>query len=813
MKLAVTISLFLSLLFFNTLAQNTHKISGYVYKQGSREALSDINVYAAEKRVGTTTNADGYFSLSHPAQDSLLLTFSAVGYQTVTQLVSLKKSVTLTVYLPVGQLLREVVVHGSSKNNTSLQQMSRIEVPITKVRQIPALLGEKDVLKVLQLLPGVQKGSEGNAGIYVRGGGPDQNLILLDDAVVYNPSHLLGFFSAFNGDALEKVSLTKGGFPARFGGRLSSVIEAQMKEGSRDSLHGEAGIGLISSRLTLEGPLWRPKSDVPASSFLVSGRRTYFDVVSRPFLKSPETGESPARSYFYDLNAKLSFHLNANNKLTWSGFFGQDRFYNQRESNDTELDASIAWSNATSSLRWEHRFSERFSSNLSLLFSQYKLDVSNEEILDNNANEPPFQLRYQSGIRDFSLKYALNLVHNEKLQSRFGFQSTHHRFTPSAVVEQGNLQGSVLPSSSIEAIESGVYFEETWQPVARWQLNGGLRLSHYLVLNEDDAKNSQSTQYLRPEPRFSTTYWLPKSWALKASYALMNQYVHLLSNTGVGLPVDLWLPSTSYIKPQQSQQFVFGLAKDLNQAGILSGTTLTLEGYYKEMKNILSYAEGASFLSPDETVPNSSRQWEAISTAGRGRSYGGEALLQKENGRLSGWIGYTLSWTIWQFPELNGGRPFYPRYDRRHDISVVGIYKLRPRITLSATWVYGTGNALILPISRFSGYESRPPVVRENPSPLEILFGPGTNAKVYSERNTFRAEPYHRMDVSLRFYKRKRRHERTWEISAYNAYNRRNAFYYSVEGKLDRQDRHSRSVLYRYSVFPIVPSVSYSIKF
>ena len=772
-------------------------ISGYVRETGSQEALIGVNVYLPGTTTGTTTNTYGFYSLTLPAQDSLRLAYSFVGYETVGRTVGFRASQTLNIPLTPGRELAEVQVKSGPQGEKVSEsvQMSVIDIPIAQIKKIPAFLGEKDVMKVLQLMPGVQKGSEGQTGIYVRGGGPDQNLIILDDAVVYNANHLFGFFSVFNGDAIKSVELIKGGFPARYGGRLSSVIELNLKDGNRDKLHGEGGIGLIASRLTLEGPLTKNKK----GSFLVSGRRTYLDIVAAPIINAETKGQTQAGYYFYDLNAKANYDFGPKNKLYLSGYFGRDRFYARDKVQNT--DTGLSWGNATGTLRWNHLFNQKLFSNLSLIFSDYKFQISSVEkgSLDNEI----YSLRYDSGIRDFSLKYDVDYYPTPQHSVRVGLQSTYHRFTPSAVVLQNaSISQSINNVDNIDVQESGVYAEDTWRPSSRLRMNGGLRLSYF---------QQKDAAYVRPEPRFSMAYTLKPNLSVKASYALMNQYVHLLSNTGIGLPTDLWVPTTDRVKPQQSQQVAVGIAKDYVDKGL----TLTVEGYYKTMNNIINYKEGASFLLINDPTSANSVRWEDNVTAGRGWSYGAEFLLQKKVGRFSGWAGYTLSWTQWQFAELNNGNPYYPRYDRRHDVSLVGIYELNKRVTLSAIWVYGTGNALTIPVGRYDA--NRPSGIfaaAASGSLLQTVFQNTRTVDDYgTQKNSFRAEAYHRFDFGIQFHKQKKHHERTWEFSVYNLYNRRNPFFYRLESVTATKTEPTRTALFRYSVFPIVPAVSYMFKF
>lgn len=772
-------------------------VSGYVRETGSQEALIGVNVYLPGTTTGTTTNTYGFYSLTLPAQDSLRLAYSFVGYETIERTVSFRSNQTRSVLLTPGRVLSAVEVKaGRTEEKVSESaQMSVIDLPVSQIKKIPAFLGEKDVLKVLQLMPGVQKGSEGQTGIYVRGGGPDQNLIILDDAVVYNANHLFGFFSVFNGDAIKSVELIKGGFPARYGGRLSSVIDLNMKDGNREKLHGEGGIGLIASRLMLEGPLTRNKK----GSFLVSGRRTYLDIIAAPLIAAESKGELNAGYYFYDLNAKANYDFSPKDKLYLSGYFGRDRFYATDKVQNTET--GLNWGNATATLRWNHLFNQKLFSNLSLIFSDYKFQISATETGTNDAQT--YSLRYNSGIRDFSLKYDFDYYPTPQHSVRMGIQSIYHRFTPSAVVLQNALINQSIDNiNNIDVLESGLYAEDTWRPTNRWRVNGGLRLSYF---------KGENSSYVRPEPRLSTAFTLKPDLSVKASYAMMNQYVHLLSNTGIGLPTDLWVPTTDRVKPQQSQQVAIGIAKDFTDKGL----TLTVEGYYKTMNNIINYKEGASFLLINDPTATNNVRWEDNVTAGKGWSYGAEFFLQKKTGRFSGWAGYTLSWTQWQFAELNGGQPFYPRYDRRHDVSLVGIYELNKRITLSAVWIYGTGNALTVPVGRYDTYRPANALVYGGTSGIiQSFFQNVRTVDDYgTQKNTFRAEAYHRFDVSIQFHKQKKHHERTWEVSFYNLYNRRNPFFYRLESVTATATEPARTALFRYSVFPIVPAVSYNFKF
>ncbi|SEJ39784.1 Outer membrane receptor proteins, mostly Fe transport [Dyadobacter koreensis] len=788
---------FLLLVFvsFQTFGQERITVSGFVRESGSRELLPGVNVYIENSGFNTATNTYGFYSLTIPKSDSILISYSFVGYEKQNIPITAKSDKQLNIELFSANQLEEVLVseRRTSEKVSESVQMSKIEVPISQIKKLPAFFGEKDVIRVLQLMPGVQKGTEGQTGLYVRGGGPDQNLIILDDAVVYNASHLFGFFSVFNGDALKSVELTKGGFPARYGGRLSSVVEMNMKEGAKDKLHGEGGIGLISSRLTLEGPLANKKA-----SFLFSARRTYIDVLAAPLIAQQQVGSNTKVKpgyYFYDLNAKINYDFGAKNKVYISGYFGQDRFKVSEKETDSENKSGLDWGNATATLRWNHLISQKLFVNTSLIYSHFNFGIfSNEKDLKDGVVTDQFSLDYNSLIRDFSLKTDFDFYPNTKHWMKFGVQATAHKFVPSALAIAGDFSNNDLnlQAKPIYTYESGIYVEDTWQPFKSLKVNAGVRLSTF---------QTSTKTYVRPEPRISAAWKLANDFSMKASYAKMNQYVHLLSNTGLGLPTDLWVPTTDRVAPQQSSQVAVGFAKDLEQPGL----ALTLEGYYKKMNNIISYKEGSSFISLDGENANE-LNWEDNVTAGKAWSYGAEFMVQKKTGKLSGWIGYTLSWTRWKFPELNFGETFFPRYDRRHDISVVGIYELSKRITLSATWVYGTGNALTLPVSRFTTYRNEYFVNGFS------NYYPNTTTE-YDKKNSFRAEAYHRMDLAIQFHKKKKRHERTWEFGLYNAYNRKNPFFYNIDRKEGNKPNEYVNVLTRYSLFPVLPSFSYNFKF
>ncbi len=770
--------------------ERRYVISGYVKENGSGEMLPGASVSIPSLKTGTQSNTYGFYSLTLK-EGMYVVLVSYVGYEPKAFSVNLIHNIEMDLVIETAKALKELVISGSKQTQRLADEtrMSVIEIPIQQIKDIPAFLGEKDVLKVIQLLPGVQKGSEGSSGIYVRGGGPDQNLIILDDAIVYNANHLFGFFSIFNGDALKSVELTKGGFPARFGGRLSSVIEMNMKEGNKEKVHGEAGFGLIASRLLLEGPIIKGKS-----SFLISARRTYLDVIIAPFLPK----EEKVGYYFYDLNAKANYELSRKDRLYLSGYFGRDKFYLNSTYSNNESKSGLGWGNSTATIRWNHLYNNRLFANTSVIFSNFLFEVYAEEKYQGST----FSLNYSSGITDFSFKHDLDYRPNTNHTIRGGIHFIHHDFVPSALVIKDNSSGlNQNIKTVVGSFENAIYIEDEIKIGPRLRMNPGLRVSHF---------NSQNTNYFFPEPRLSLSCKIKSDLAIKASYAMMNQYVHLLSNTGMGLPTDLWVPSSTNLKPKQSWQIAAGVAKDF----IEKEFSVSLEGYYKESKNIISYKEGASFLglsSLGSAGPTSNYSWEENIVSGKGWSYGTEFLLQKKAGKLTGWIGYTLSWTQMQFDEINFGQKFWAKYDRRHDISIVGIYKIREEtdehngIKLSGTWVYGTGNAISLPIAEYS-------------APVHTLgyskwgyYGGGTVSQ-YTAKNDFRMGAYHRMDIGLQFIRKKKFFVRTWELSVYNAYNRANPYFYYIESEYNDNGSTTRT-LKQVSLFTVIPSISYNIKF
>lgn len=784
LKILITFLMFMALTGLS--AQKRYTISGYVRENSSKELLPGVNIYVPSLKLGAITNNYGFYSLSLPEGEYDII-YSYVGYEASLQKIKLTGNVTVDVNLN-NSTLSEVVISGSKAEKVSeTTQISMVSIPVSQIKDIPSLLGEKDVFKALQLMPGVQKGSEGSSGLYVRGGGPDQNLIILDDAPVYNASHLFGFFSIFNGDALKSIELTKGGFPARFGGRLSSVVEMTMKDGNKQKLSGEAGIGIISSRILLEGPI---KKDV--SSFIISGRRTYIDVLMQPFIGD---GSEKAGYYFYDLNAKVSHDLSKSDRIYISGYFGRDKFYfTDNWGNGYKEKAGLYWQNATATVRWNHLFTPKVFANASFIFSRYNMKIYNED----KSPYHKYSLEYISGIRDFSFKYDLENSISPYYQIRTGISLINHRFSPSAIVEIDDQANTNTNKRTLyESLEGGAYIENHFTNKENLKANAGFRYSNLFVGKKI---------YHGVEPRLVVNYKLLPNLSVKAGYAEMNQYIHLLSNTGIGLPTDLWVPSTERVKPQHSRQYSAGIAKDFANTDF----TVTVEGYYKKSKRIVGYKPGANFLGIDDPTSAEEFTWEDNVTQGTGKSYGTEFLIHKKSGRFSGWIGYTLSWTKLQFDDVNHGKEFWAKYDRRHDLSVVGIYKITPKVTFSTTWVYGTGNAITMPLGDYPAAINNPLLAFSGMLGHSVAI-PSQYDYVndYGGLNSSRMKPYHRLDLAVQFIKKKERYERRWELGLYNAYSRKNPFYYFIDNNSETQ----KTVLKQVSIFPAVPSVTYSIKF
>ncbi|RMG71003.1 MAG: TonB-dependent receptor [Bacteroidetes bacterium] len=716
-------------------AQQRHTLSGYVYDAASGEALTGSTVRILGTAHGTYTNTYGFFSLTLP-EGRYQLASSYLGFMADTQWIDLRQPQRLEIRMEGRpSVVEEVVISAACdayRREVASPQMSQIQLDIRQVKHLPNLGGEPDLMKVVQLLPGVAKGGEGTTSILVRGGDPDQNLILLDEAVVYNVSHLFGFFSVFNPDALKDLTVIKGGFPAQYGGRLSSVLDVTMQEGNQRDMHVKGGIGLLSSRLTVEGPIVRDRG-----SFSISGRRSYIDQALR-------VAKIRVPYYFYDLNAKANYRLSERDRLYLSFYRGDDVLYNPdlgilTDSSTSAEDAALfqdidfgfKLGNFTSTLRWNHLFSDRLFSNTSAIFTRFDYDIRGAFA----GNE----IFVGSDVRDLSLKTDFGFYHSPAHTLRFGGQVIQHRFRPNVISAAGDisalLEGRETPT--LPTLEAGLYVQHEWQIASPLRLHYGVRFA---------GAATPGKAYLGPEPRASLVYTLGEKASLKLGYARMQQYVHLVSSASVALPTDLWYPVTETVRPQVADQIAFSYSQHLESLG----TLLTVESYYKRMYHLTEYREGANLLFND--------RFEDELLQGEGEAYGVEFLLKRDEGRFTGWIGYTLSWSRCWFDELNGGAPFWAKYDRRHDLSLVGVYQITDRLSASAVYTYLSGprftpqtGQYLTPTPGFDGVEVVP---------------------IYADRNAVRLTAANRLDVSLSFRTRPgKRFQSEWTAGCYNVLN------------------------------------------
>lgn len=767
-----------------------YTISGYVTDKTSGEQIYSANVYDIRTKQGTTSNEYGYFSLTLNA-DSVSLSVSFVGYAAFTSNLYLNSDLNLNIQLDPDMMLAEVIILDKKSDEiVKSTQMSLIEMPIHQIKALPVLLGEADVLKSLQLMPGVQSGSEGSSGLYVRGGGPDQNLILLDGVPVYNASHLFGFFSVFNTDAISNVKLIKGGFPARYGGRLSSVLDIRMKEGNLKKFSGEGSIGNISSKFTFEGPIVKDKA-----SFIISGRRTYIDILAAPLIKivndaSGGPGKFRAGYYFYDANAKINYKISDKDRVYLSFYAGKDKAYTRSKQtyiyNDTtnaeNVNFNLNWGNITSALRWNHVFHKKLFANLTAVYSKYEFEtIQKYQHLVGKRTEEEYLFNYLSGIDNVGTNLDFDYSPLPKHSVKFGANYLYHTFSPGGTTfsmsyDQENITMD-FSNKKIYANEFYIYAEDSWDATALLKLNFGAHYSGFSV---------QKRFYQSVQPRVSARFLINEKMSLKAAYSHMSQYIHLLTNASIGLPTDLWLPSTDSVQPELSKQAALGFVYNIN-----NNWDLSIEGYYKTLNNLIEYKEGAGFFQL-------AQNWESKLEIGEGYAYGSEILLRKNYGKLTGWLGYTLSWSWRKFENINFGNKFPYKYDRRHDVSLVLLYEFNEKVDMGLTWVYGTGNAVTLGVARYSGLSL------EN---YDNYWSYYQEIEYFNGRNSYRMPSYHRLDLSINLKKKTKWGNQTWSFGLYNAYSRQNPFY------LYFGYDNSKRVLKQVSLFPIIPSVRYAFKF
>ena len=768
-------------------------ISGYVKDVGSKEILIGANVYDKKTFHGTTSNNFGFYSLTLSAGD-VSLRGSYIGYQKFNLDFSLIRDTFIIINLNPRVELNEVSVMGvripSEIESTST---GTIEVPMQQIRNMPVFLGEVDVMKSIQLLPGIQSGGEGFSGLFVRGGGPDQNLILFDDVPVYNVGHLLGFFSIFNADAINKVSIVKGGFPARYGGRLSSVVEIRSYDGDSEKTNGSASIGILSSRVSLNGPILKDKL-----MYSLSFRRTYFDLIAAPFQSN---SEEKNKYFFFDLNGKLSYYLSEKDKFYLSAYWGKDEYtakYNYQdittynESNEKEKtindNRSSGWGNLIFSGRWNHIFGKKLFSNVTGIVSDYRFYISQTQNYMLGEQWKYIYQSYFSGIRDYGFKVDFDYLPVPQHYIRFGGSYTQHLFYPGIDVVISDINDispidTTYGGGQLFRPEAHLYVEDDFKVFERLKVNVGVHFSAFF---------SESKSYLSFEPRFLARMLLSSKVSLKGSYSEMTQYVHLLKTANVALPTDMWLPVSDNIKPMRAKQSSLGI-----EWSIKKGLFFSVEGYHKKLEGILDVKAESSFF-------DYSLNWEELLVSGSGVSDGIELLLQKKSGDLSGWLGYTYSETYNKFDELNNGKAFPASTDRRHDISMFLSYQFNKKVDGGITWMFGSGTPISLPSDKYYAPDL-PTAQYEESTGYNMLI---------SERNGYRMPNFHRMDIGFNFKKKKKWGMRIWSTGIVNVYGRQNPFFLYFDDNKNVETGDSYWSLKQFSLFPFpLPYIRYTIKF
>jgi hypothetical protein len=765
--------LFITILFSAPLlAQENFTVSGTVKLKSTGETVIGATIRSG--KTGTVSNEYGFYSLTLPKGKNTL-EVSTIGQETKKVDVNLEKNTILNVSLEdASQNMGEVTIKSTASGRSiSGTQMGVERLSTAEIKNIPVLMGERDLMKAVQLLPGIKSAGDGNSGFYVRGGATDQNLILLDEAPVYNASHLLGFFSTFNSDAIKDMTLYKGGMPAQYGGRLSSVLDIKMNDGNNQDYSVSGGIGLISAKLNVEGPIVKDKS-----SFLISGRRTYADV----FLKlSPDSTINQNRLYFYDLNAKLNYTLGQKDRLYLSGYFGQDQL-------GVGESFGLSWGNATGTARWNHIFNSKMFSNTSLIFSNYNYKIK----IRAGAND--FQIFSQ--IRDWNLKQEFQWYANSRNSVRFGLNSIFHTLRPGEITSSST---SSVNSSTLQqrySLENSIFGTNTWKASEKFSLTYGVRLTAFSILGKGDFFDMNSKgeitdtfnyksgeivkTYVNPEPRLAASYEFNESASVKASYVRNVQNMHLISNSTSNNPTDKWIASTNLIKPEIADQYSIGYYKNLAD----NKYELTLETYYKDMQNQIDYRNGADIFINSDAI-------ESQLLFGKGRAYGLEMQFKKKMGKWTGWVSYTLSKTERKIDGISNNEWYNARQDRTHDISVVSTYQLNKKWTLSGNWVYYTGNAITFPAGKYTVNN-------------QVVF-------YYTERNGYRMPAYHRMDLGATcVLKQTKKTLSELSFSVYNAYGRENA--YTIEFRQSKSDP-TRTEAVQTALFKFIPSVSYNFKF
>lgn len=739
-------------------------ISGYIRDTDTKEALIGAAIYETSLQKGSTTNAYGFYSLTLPATDTLNVIISYIGYKPEAKKIFSTMDIRLDIFLSSSNVLDEVEITAArNDDNVNRAQIGVIAVPMREIKNLPVLMGERDILKVIQLLPGVQQAQEGTTGFLVRGGNTDQNLIQLDEATVYNPNHLFGLVSTFNINSINNVQLIKGGFPSQYGGRLSSIVDITMKDGNKENYQVEGGMGLLSTNLTVQGPITKSKS-----SFIVSGRRSYLDLLQKTFVPGSTTLYS-----FYDLNAKLNFELGKNDKIIFSAFKGRD---NGQYTGANSLNYGIGFGNSAATLRWNHLFSSKLFANTSVIYNNYDNGVSTTQ-----GNY--YSLLY-TGINDINAKIDLTWIPSPKHFVKFGATYFNHTLFPAAysskIPKKGKtrvtIDRALVPKNYSN--EMALYANDELNLTETFSISYGVRIPAFI---------SKSKTYVLIEPRATAKLSLGQTTSLKASYTVMNQFLHAVPYSTASLPTDFWIASGSLVKPQNSQQYSLGLFKNLKE----DVYEISIEGYYKEMKNQVLFKQGTQ-LTLESTIENQL-------TFGNGTSYGLEFFTKKSTGRLTGWFSYTLSKTTQVFPELNFGNPFPFTYDRRHNLAIVGTYDINKRWSVSGDFVFRTGNAYTIPVGRI-------PIAEDG-----TLYDGYYND--YTTRNNARLNSYHRLDISVSYKKDRKLFGKKYEselvFGAYNIYSRKNPYF--VYLTVDPATKKPQA--FQVSLLPIIPTISYNFKF
>jgi outer membrane receptor for ferrienterochelin and colicin len=780
-----------------------YTISGYIKDADTKERLIAANVFEEKHRKGIATNEYGFFSMTFP-KGEILLHFSFLGYRSKAKKFNLKRNIQLNIDLKPSLTLNEVIVtsKGLAPNNFTFSQQANT-IALATIEQMPTIGGEEDLFRSVSLLAGVQTGPDGFGGLNIRGGSADQNLILLDGVPVYNATHSGGLFSIFNTNAIKSAQLYKGKFPARFGGRLSSILDIRTKEGNQRSFNGKASIGLVSMKAAIEGPIVTNKS-----SYFISFRRSLFDLFLRPISKKVKKnkGDIGATNHtFFDINSKINFNLGKKDQLFISWYHGNDRFKDENKTTSSGVDfrkiqhdQDLKWGNYIGAFRWNHLFSDQLFANTTLTFSKFWFgseEFYNENIInfgqeETEENSKLFYNLYNSSIEDKSAKIDFDFIPNPNHYIKFGFNFINHTFRPGAFtldhnsvlgVNDRNVVDSLISiNNTVNSQEYALYFENNWTISTKLKANLGFRNTFI---------NVQSTPYFSFQPRVSLTYLLNKSTYLTASVNKMMQNLHLLTASGIGLPTDLWVPATSKVKPQEAWQTSLGLYKQLK-----NGLVIDSEIYYKRMNNLITYQEGSSFLI--ESIVLDASNWENKVTAGKGISYGFELSLKKNFGKLRTWLNYSYSKSTRQFDEVNFGERFNFRFDRPHSFKIAGTYFLSDRINFSANWSYETGIATTLPTGEYTFYSSN-------------LFSPVTVLNV-GAKNSFRLPNNHHLDVGLNFDFGKKKGQQILKIGVYNLYNQKNPLYYRLR---EKPNANGEKEFVQVTLLPITPSVSYTARF